>query len=107
MLEADAFVSASRHETFGIVLAEAIAAEVPTIATATGGARFVLDGTGATLVPVGDAPALAEAMAVAIGGHVGREASAHDRGIIERRFGRAAIVEQIGSIYRELGVIGA
>jgi glycosyltransferase involved in cell wall biosynthesis len=64
---ADRFVLASAQESFGIVLAESLAAGVPVIATDTWGARDVIgnDPRRGTIVPVGDVEALAVAMRAA------------------------------------------
>jgi glycosyltransferase involved in cell wall biosynthesis len=53
----DAFALSSDHEPFGMVLLEAMAAGVPIIATACGGAREIVDGIG-LLFPLQDAEAL-------------------------------------------------
>jgi L-malate glycosyltransferase len=56
----DVFVSASRSEAFGMAMAEAAACGVPVVATATEGAREVVEeGLTGKLVPVGDVRALA------------------------------------------------
>lgn len=58
------YVMPSRYETFGIGILEAQAAGLPVIASACEGPRAVIrDGETGLLVPPGDAPALAEAMA--------------------------------------------
>ncbi|MGC8115633.1 glycosyltransferase [Metapseudomonas otitidis] len=54
----DAFALTSDHEPFGMVLLEAMAAEVPTLATDCGGATEVL-GAKQALFPLGDSKALA------------------------------------------------
>ncbi|GBC82472.1 N-acetyl-alpha-D-glucosaminyl L-malate synthase [bacterium HR10] len=55
--------AATRPESFGVVLCEAMAAGRPVIATDLGGAReIVVPGETGLLVPPGDPPALAEAM---------------------------------------------
>jgi glycosyltransferase involved in cell wall biosynthesis len=49
-------------EPFGIVLVEALAAGLPAVAAATGGACEIVDTTCGELVPAGDAAALAEVL---------------------------------------------
>jgi glycosyltransferase involved in cell wall biosynthesis len=60
---ASLFVLPSRHEPFGIVNVEAMAAGVPIVATAVGGIPdLVRDGVEGLLVPADDPVALAAAM---------------------------------------------
>ena len=59
---ADVFVLATRQETYGMAVAEALARGLPVVATMTGAIPdLVGDGAG-LLVPVGDTPALGEAL---------------------------------------------
>jgi glycosyltransferase involved in cell wall biosynthesis len=58
----DAFALSSDHEPFGMVLLEAMAAGVPLLATACGGAKEVVEGVG-ILFPLGDAEHLAQGLA--------------------------------------------
>ena len=59
----DALVHLPRDEAFGLALAEAMAAGLPTVATGIGGCREVVrDGVTGLLVPPGDAPALTDAL---------------------------------------------
>lgn len=59
----DIFVSSSRVEPFGLVMVEAMAAGLPVVATATGGAQEIVeDGLTGKLVPVEDWRALSEAV---------------------------------------------
>lgn len=60
---ADIFVLPSLDEPFGIVMLEAMARGIPIISTRTKGPSEVLDGATASLVEIGSADALAEAMA--------------------------------------------
>ncbi|MFL1548153.1 glycosyltransferase [Pseudomonas sp. E2-15] len=57
----DAFALSSDHEPFGMVLLEAMAAGVPLLATACGGAREVVEGVG-ILFPFGDAERLGQGL---------------------------------------------
>lgn len=57
----DVFALSSDHEPFGMVLLEAMAAEVPLLATACGGATEIVEGVG-TLFPLGDAERLARGL---------------------------------------------
>jgi len=68
------FVSASRREGFGNVLVEALAVGTPVVATRCVGSERILDGGRfGTLVPVGDAEALARAMLVTLDNAASRE----------------------------------
>ncbi|MBZ5740615.1 glycosyltransferase family 4 protein [Nocardioides mangrovi] len=59
--EADLLVLASRAETYGMVVTEALARGLPVVATDVGGVREAL-GDGGVLVPADDPPALAAAL---------------------------------------------
>ena len=60
---ATCFVLPSRHEPFGIVVLEAMAARTPVIATAVGGVpEFVTDGVNGRLVPGHNVIAMAQAL---------------------------------------------
>jgi glycosyltransferase involved in cell wall biosynthesis len=62
MQRCDAFVLASRYETFGVVYIEALACGKPIIATSCGGPAMIVDEENGLLVPVEDIKALSEAM---------------------------------------------
>jgi glycosyltransferase involved in cell wall biosynthesis len=59
----DVFVSASRNESFGLAIAEAMASGVAVVATMSEGAREIIeDNVTGKLVPVGDIEAMASAI---------------------------------------------
>jgi glycosyltransferase involved in cell wall biosynthesis len=64
---ADVMVSASRRETYGMAVAEALARGVPVVATATGAATELLADDAGMVVPVGDVHALASALTTIVG----------------------------------------
>jgi glycosyltransferase involved in cell wall biosynthesis len=68
MASADVVVSASRWETFGIAIAEAMGLGLPVIATATAGATHLIsDGSTGFLVPIDDEQALSDKLIEVIG----------------------------------------
>lgn len=60
--ESDAFVLASRSETFGVVYVEAMACGLPVIATLCGGPEDFVNDDNGVIIPVDDIDALANAM---------------------------------------------
>lgn len=63
MREADVFVLASRRESCGSVLLEALASGTPVVATRSGGPEDIVSEALGKIVPVDDPPALAAAIA--------------------------------------------
>jgi glycosyltransferase involved in cell wall biosynthesis len=59
---ADVFVLPTRHEGYGMAIAEAVARGLPVVSTPTGAIPDLVDATSGILVPIDDAAALAEAL---------------------------------------------
>ena len=96
--ECDTFVLASRHETFGVVLAEALMCGKPVIATRCGGPESIVNEANGLLVDVEDMVGLAGAMA-----SMALRAGAFDAQAIRadalRRFSREAVAEQLVQVF--------
>ncbi len=94
----DAFVLASQHETFGVVLAEALLAGRPVLATACGGPQAIVGPGDGLLVPPGDAAALAAGMGRVWAMRSGFDAAAARQRALAR-FGRAAVAQRLLALY--------
>lgn len=99
----DVLVSASRTEAFGIVLVEAAACGIPVVATATEGAREIVeDGVTGTLVPVGDVRALASAVAALLrDAHMRLEFGMRARGRAHTLFSLERMAVETERVYAE------
>jgi L-malate glycosyltransferase len=109
IVKLDVLVSASHSEAFGMAMAEALVCGVPVVATATEGARSLIeDGVDGLLVPVGDAPALAAAVSSLLADEerrhaLGAQALSSARG----RFSPERMLEATERVYEEaLGPFG-
>jgi glycosyltransferase involved in cell wall biosynthesis len=100
----DLFVSPSRSEPFGLSIVEAMAAAVPVIATASEGAREIIDdGETGCLVPVGDAAALANAIVELLSNPQERERlSENARRAVRERFSLEGMVAATEQVYRQV-----
>jgi len=93
---ADVFVSASRWETFGIAILEAMALGRPVVATRTDGAvDLIEDGATGLVVPVGDTDAMTQALQslsrdpalrARLGAAASDRARAYDARVVTERF---------------------
>ncbi len=101
MQRSDAFVMSSLHETFCLVLAEAMACGKPVIATRCGGPEFFVTSETGVLVEVANPEALAAAMADFIHGRFQYDAPNVRRHIVER-FGEAVFLKNISALYEEV-----
>lgn len=98
MQSCNAFVLASRHETFGVVFIEALASGKPIIATKTGGPDDIINDKNGVLVPVDDIASLTKAMDSMINDYQKYDSIQIRNNCIER-FSEEAVVKQINKIY--------
>lgn len=99
--ECHIYVMPSRHETFGVVYAEAIASGKPVIATRCGGPEFIVNNINGVLVDVGDVPALSQAMQT-MAEHWQDYNPIAIRQDFDRRFSRQAVVNQLLALYSDV-----
>jgi glycosyltransferase involved in cell wall biosynthesis len=100
----DVFVLPSIHETFGVVLGEAMACGKPVIATRCGGPEFVVEEGCGLLVPIADAHALADAMEQFLLDRVQYD-PVLIRESVCRRFGEEAFLRNIETIYNDIWAV--
>ncbi len=101
MRQSDVFVLPSIHETFGIVLGEAMACGKPVISTRCGGPEFVVNDEVGRLVDPANPAQLAEVMAKFLKGDI-RLDQKTVRASVESRFGPSAFVKGMTRIYDEV-----
>ncbi|HEY3581712.1 MAG TPA: glycosyltransferase, partial [Pyrinomonadaceae bacterium] len=97
----DVFVSASETESFGLAIAEAMAAGTAVVATATDGAREVVeDQRTGLIVPIGDVPGISSAIAALLADddqrkHLGSRA----KKAVAEKFSLRRMVDEIEKLY--------
>ncbi|PYT00980.1 MAG: hypothetical protein DMF63_04770 [Acidobacteria bacterium] len=98
----DILVSASRSESFGFVIAEAMLTGVPVIATETEGAKEIIsDPTHGKLVPIESPEAIADAILQLIGDDGQRaQIAASGRDYVHESFSLVRMVNQTEELYR-------
>jgi glycosyltransferase involved in cell wall biosynthesis len=101
MQRCDVFVLPSLHETFGLVLAEAMACGKPVLATRCGGPEFVVKPKTGILVEAANPEALASAMADFIEKRTPFDVQQVRQSVVER-FGEAAFLKNISALYEEI-----
>ena len=101
---ADVFALASEFDNSPSVVLEAMACGVPVVASDVGGvAEYVRTDRGGSLVPRGDAPAMARALGQWLGdADRRRAASAFNRQLVLERFSWRASAERLLEVYREV-----
>ncbi len=102
--QADLFTMPSATEGMPITVIEAMACALPVVATAVGGfLELVKDGENGFLVPVGDAEALAQALARLIKDRdLLRRIGAANRRVAEEKFDIADTVRNYEALYLRL-----
>lgn len=103
IVKLDVLVSASRSESFGMAMAEALVCGVPVVATATEGAQSLIeDNVNGLLVPVGDVRALAAAVSSLLADEEQRlRLGTHARHSARERFSLERMVEATERVYEE------
>jgi L-malate glycosyltransferase len=100
----DVFVSASQTESFGLAIAEAMAAGTAVVATGTEGAREVIeDQKTGLLVPIGDVERLAESVVRLLTDENQRRRLGNQaREAVNERFSLNRMVDEIERLYTEV-----
>ncbi len=98
----DIFVSSSRSESFGVVIAEAMLSGVPVVASETEGAREIIaDPSLGQLVPIGSAEALADAIVDLLNNPAKRQLLAvSGREYARENFSLERMVDETEALYR-------
>ena len=97
--DANAFVLASRHESFGVVVIEALASGLPVVATRCGGPEEIITEESGMLVPPEDPSALAMAMTAMARRHYDADTI---RGYFDRTYSAAAVVPRLLELYESV-----
>lgn len=95
------YVMPSRHETFGVVFAEAIASGKPIISTRCGGPEYIVNAANGVLVDVDDVVGLSNAM-FKLANSLQLYNATTIRIDFEKRFSRIAVISQLRSLYNQL-----
>ncbi len=98
MQKCDVFVLSSLHETFGVVVGEAMACGKPVISTRCGGPEFIVNEENGVLVDVADPEGLADAMADFIQDRVSFDPRTVRASVVDR-FSPEAFVRNITAVY--------
>jgi glycosyltransferase involved in cell wall biosynthesis len=100
----DIFVSASRSESFGFVIAEAMLSGVPVIATETEGAKEIIsDPTLGQLIPIGSADLLADAiLELSNDGRKRDDLSKRGRNHVSKNFSLQRTVDETAALYERV-----
>ncbi len=101
MAACDAFVLASRHESFGVVLVEALMSGKPVLATRCGGPEGIVDDNNGVLVAPDNVDALVDGLH-RLQQHIKRSVPAECRAAAVARFGRVAVGAQWAALFEQV-----
>lgn len=101
LTKADAFVLATKAETFGVVFIEALSFGVPVVATRSGGPEDFVDESNGLLVDVDDVQGLAQAM-ISISENIGRYEKPQIAASTRKRFSPEEIARRLTEIYENI-----
>ncbi|MFP4227851.1 MAG: glycosyltransferase [Salinivenus sp.] len=96
---AHTFVLPSHHETFGVVLIEAMATGLPVVATRCGGPEDIVTPDTGILIPTNNRAALADALRTLQREHTSFDAESVRASVLER-YGRAPFIRRTQALYR-------
>lgn len=99
MRQSDAFVLASRHETFGVVFIEALSQGLPVVATRCGGPNSTVTPENGLLVPTENIGALADALVELYENRSRYDAAALRENCLNE-YGEHSVIGQIKAQYR-------
>lgn len=100
----DVFVSASHAESFGLAIVEALACGAPVVSTATAGATEIIkDGVNGLIVPIDDAPAIAEAIGALLE-NAGQRQNFICNGLlsVKENFSLRRMIDETERLYKEV-----
>jgi glycosyltransferase involved in cell wall biosynthesis len=101
MQNCDVFVLSSLHETFGVVVGEAMACGKPVISTRCGGPEFVVNQQTGVLVDVAKPDQMADAMADFILDRISFDPQAVRTSVVNR-FSPEMFVRNVSAVYEQL-----
>lgn len=101
MKSADVFVLSSEYETFGVVVAEALALGKPVVATACGGPEDIVQERDGILVPKNDANAMSKAL-IHLGTNIENYKVPDIRNRCRARYSEKSVTQKLIECYRNV-----
>lgn len=106
MYQSDAFVLASRHETFGVVFIEALSQGLPVIATRCGGPESIVNDANGLMVDAENQAQLTSALIQLYENRAKYDAAALRENCLNE-FGEKKVIQQIMAVYQRIGIPSA